>query len=58
MRELVVTSQQIDSTTVVQAAGAVDGNTAPRLLAEVRRFADRAPQSDDITIVTLQYAGA
>jgi serine phosphatase RsbU (regulator of sigma subunit) len=28
-----------------------------RLLAEVRRFADGAPQSDDITIVTLQYAG-
>ncbi len=29
-----------------------------RLLAEVRRFADGAPQSDDITIVTLQYAGS
>jgi serine phosphatase RsbU (regulator of sigma subunit) len=27
-----------------------------RLLAEVRRFADEAPQSDDITMVTLQYA--
>ena len=42
MSELEVTSEQVDSTIVVQAVGAIDGNTAPRLQAPLLEAAGQA----------------
>ena len=42
MSELDVISEQVESTTVVKAVGAIDSNTAPRLQAPLLQAAEQA----------------
>jgi anti-anti-sigma factor len=53
--ELEVTSQQIDSTTVVRAVGAVDGNTAPRLQEPLLQAAEQAKGSVRLDLAQVTY---
>ncbi len=55
MSELEVTSEQVDSTIVVQAVGAIDGNTAPRLQAPLLEATGQASGSVRLDLARVTY---
>ena len=55
MSELDVTAEQVDSTTIVKAVGAIDANTAPRLQAPLLQAAEQAKGNVRLDLAQVTY---